>query len=230
VGALRFGPDYHERIRLADGTPAVLRLLRPDDRALFVTAFDRLSPATRYRRFAGVKTQLNPTELDFLLSPDGDRHFALAAGRPRNDRDDGDGDGPNADRVSEGLGVARFVRLADDPSVAEPAVVVVDHVQGLGLGAQLLRRLLAAAAERGIRALRFVVLASNEPMRSLLRDHVAGVREVPEGDEVVVEVPLEPPVSSDDVSKPPPNLFQRFLSLAARSGLVLVGRRPPPMI
>jgi hypothetical protein len=67
---------------------------------------------------------------------------------------------------------------------------VVDAVQGRGLGALLLRRLAAAARERGIRCFRGDVLACNEAMRRLLADHVAATVE-PDGDmlRVLVELP-----------------------------------------
>ena len=39
----------------------------------------------------------------------------------------------------EGVGSARFVRLADQPDTAEPAVTIVDAYQGKGLGARMLQ-------------------------------------------------------------------------------------------
>jgi hypothetical protein len=63
-------------------------------------------------------------------------------------------------------------------------------VQGQGLGSLLLRRLAAAARERGIRSFRGDVLACNEAMRRLLAGHVAATVE-PHDDllQVLVELP-----------------------------------------
>ena len=56
-----------------------------------------------------------------------------------------------------GAGVARYVRIGDD--VAEPAVVVADRWQRLGLGSVLLERLTSRALEVGIARFRGLVLA-----------------------------------------------------------------------
>src|SRR5438093_5697566 len=48
---VRFGPDYTEDRRLADGTAVRLRLLRSDDRQKLLAAFDQLSAESRYTRF-----------------------------------------------------------------------------------------------------------------------------------------------------------------------------------
>src|SRR5207245_4362935 len=100
-------------------------------------AWDRLSPTSRYRRFLSAKDHLTDREWRYFTEVDGINHFALGAVR-------------HADGQEEGLGVARFIRLIDRPTVAEPAVVVADPWQRKGLGRLLLARLVAAASERGI--------------------------------------------------------------------------------
>src|SRR5262249_43108134 len=82
----------------------------------------------------------------------------------------------HADGHEEGVGVARFVRLADNPLAAEPAVTVVDDFQRIGLGRLLFDRLLCAAAERGVHELRALVLAENKPMLALLSKLGPGVK------------------------------------------------------
>ena len=53
-----FTADYVERTTLRDGTPIVLRLIVPEDKALLEAGFDRWSPESRYARFLGPKSTL----------------------------------------------------------------------------------------------------------------------------------------------------------------------------
>jgi GNAT superfamily N-acetyltransferase len=144
-----FGPDYREDTTLADGTAVRLRLIRADDKERLRAGFAKLSPASRYRRFFAAKHALSEAELRYLTELDGVTHLAIGAAR----LDDGD--------EGDGLGVARFIRIADQPAIAEAAIAVLDEVQGKGLGTLLFLRLVAAAAERGVERFRCEVLGDN---------------------------------------------------------------------
>lgn len=152
-----FSLDYVERARLRDGTPIVMRLVCPDDKAILRAGFDQLSPESRYARFLAPKRALTDDELRYLCEIDNEQHFALGA------LYDGE---PGAPPV--GLGIARFIRLADPPNTAEAAITVADGAQRKGLGQLLFLRLVAAAAERGIERFRCEVLASNAGMAALI--------------------------------------------------------------
>ncbi|HEX7842971.1 MAG TPA: GNAT family N-acetyltransferase [Kofleriaceae bacterium] len=154
-----FSQDYVEHVVLRDGTKVVLRLIRPGDKELLREGFDRLSPASRYARFLAPKTSLSDDELRYLCEVDQEDHVAIGAVRD-------DPDGPDGPPV--GLGIARFIRLADQPDTAEAAVAVADEVHRQGLGRLLLTRLVAAAAERGIARFRCEVLGTNAGMTALL--------------------------------------------------------------
>lgn len=151
-----FSQGYVEHAALKDGTQVVIRLIRPEDRELLRDGFDRLSPASRYARFLAPKAQLSGDELRYLCEVDQENHVAIGAVR----------DDPHGPPV--GLGIARFIRLADRPDSAEAAVAIADEVQHQGLGRLLLSRLVAAAAERGIARFRCEVLGSNTGMTALL--------------------------------------------------------------
>jgi len=153
-----FSPDYVERAVLRDGTQVLLRLVTPEDKELLRAGFERLSPESRYARFLAPKSQLSDDELRYLCEVDHEHHVAIGAVR-----DDGD---PGAAPV--GLGIARFIRLADPPNTAEAAIAVADEIQHQGLGKLLFLRLVAAAAERGIERFRCEVLGSNAGMAGLL--------------------------------------------------------------
>jgi GNAT superfamily N-acetyltransferase len=154
---LRFGADYRERVRLADGREALLRLVIPADKLLLKRGMDAFSPESRFHRFLGTKPALSDDELRYLTEVDGVDHFAIGATLA----------GPAG--AEEGIGVARFVRFYDDPEVAEPTVAVLDAYQHLGLGSLLFARLADAARERGVRRFSGRMLTHNDAMRRLLR-------------------------------------------------------------
>ena len=74
-----------------------------------------------------------------------------------------------ADRPGQpAVGVARYVRLDEEPEVAEAAVTVIDEHQGRGIGTLLLEALGTVALENGIGTLRGYVLEENRAMREVL--------------------------------------------------------------
>jgi len=142
-----------ERVLLRDGTEALIRPLRPGDRAVLAAGFERLGEQSRYRRFMGSKPRLSSSELTYLTDVDHHDHEGLVAFDPE---------------TREPLGVARFVRLAGEPSVAEPAVAVIDDWQRRGVGTALLTALSRRAREEGITRFRATVLEENRPVFALL--------------------------------------------------------------
>ncbi len=200
---LVYDDAYAEKAVLSDGTAVRLRLVRPDDKELMLAAWDRLSPESRYRRFLTAKTSLSEAELRYLTELDQVNHVAIGATRTRKGK-------------QEALGVARFVRLGDRPSVADAAVTVVDDAQRKGLGRILLSRLVAAARERGIDRFSCDVLATNDGMRGLVKSLAPDAVEVADGPMVRVEMELPDSV-------PPPDALDRK-SLIYRL-LALMGRQ-----
>ncbi|HEX6255919.1 MAG TPA: GNAT family N-acetyltransferase [Euzebyales bacterium] len=140
---------------LRDGTRVRIRQVAPGDRAQFVEGFDKLSTRSRYLRFHSAIEELSDAQLDYLTQVDQSDHVAWVA----MDLDDPD---------EPGIGVARFIRLNDEPHVAEAAVTVLDAYQGRGLGTVLLRVLAGAARARDIDVFRAYVLGDNRPMLSVL--------------------------------------------------------------
>jgi GNAT superfamily N-acetyltransferase len=113
-----------------------------------------LSDESRYRRFMAPVTELSEEQLTKLTEIDYVNHFAWIAMR--------------ADRPEEGMGVARYVRLEEEPTVAEAAITVLDDYQGRGLGTLLLALLAVAARAAGIERFRAYVLEENAPMLAML--------------------------------------------------------------
>jgi RimJ/RimL family protein N-acetyltransferase len=147
--------ELDRMIALRDGTELRLRPIRPDDAPRLIEYYGRLSAHTAYQRFFTVMKRLPPDWARFLAVVDYRRRFALVAER-----------GPR--HAPELIGVARY-EPTEREDIAEVAFVVQDDWQGRGLGAILVRELLAAAGARGIRRFRAYVLAENSRMLSLLR-------------------------------------------------------------
>jgi GNAT superfamily N-acetyltransferase len=151
--------DFIERrttvVTLRDGSRVTIRPVIPDDKDRFVDGFARLSPRSRYRRFMAPLSELTPDMLVHFTEVDYVDHFAYVALLH---------DEPG----TPGAGVARYVRLADEPDVAEAAVTVIDEFQGRGLGTILLEALGEVALENGIRGFRGYLLVENKPMLDLL--------------------------------------------------------------
>jgi RimJ/RimL family protein N-acetyltransferase len=207
---VRTGPTFCETHTLGDGTKAVLRHIRPTDAPELERAFERLSPASRYRRFFGGVAHLSDAALHYLTEVDGQDHVAIVA------------TGESVDMKTEpGLGVARFVRLPDDPTSAEAAVTVVDDAQRKGLGRLLSATLADAARERGVRSFRAEVLADNEPMIAIMRE--IGARQLATDAGVVsYDIPLE------SVGATRGGTIDRLLSAASHSMAVLLRRLALP--
>ncbi|MEI8255443.1 MAG: GNAT family N-acetyltransferase [Deltaproteobacteria bacterium] len=178
---MKTGRDFEATHVLDDGLCVRLRHIRPDDGEELRRAFARLSPTSRFRRFFGGFDTLDDATVRYLTSVDGQDHVAIVAYT----------DSPDL-KTDVGLGVARFIRLPDEPEVAEAAIVVVDDFQGRGIGALLGDTLAAAARERGITRFRAEVLASNGPAREPLEAlHAHVVRA--DDDSIVFDVPLARP-------------------------------------
>jgi RimJ/RimL family protein N-acetyltransferase len=149
------------RFTLRDGSEVLVRAVHSADAPLLADGFARLSAESRKLRFLSDKKHLSEEEVRYFTDVDHHDHEAIGA----------------QDEVSgRGVGVARYIRDADDPEVAEIAVTVVDDWQRRGLGSLLLTRLIGRAREEGIRRFIALVAADNEAMASLLANVGAEVR------------------------------------------------------
>lgn len=127
-----------EQVELRDGTPVLLRLLRPDDTERVKDFFYRLSPESVFYRLLEYRTYITDDEARRLCAVDGRTTVAIAATRV----------------TEEGetiIAVARYsVPDPETPEVAEAAIVVEDGFQRRGLGSQLIRRLVDYALGHGV--------------------------------------------------------------------------------
>lgn len=198
-------------VRLADGTVIVIRPVLPEDKELFLAAFERLSPLSRYRRFLSPLPRLSPKLLSYLTEVDHGQHTAWLAIVAE----------PGGEAA---VGVARAIRL-DDPRGAEIAVTVIDQYQGQGIGRLLLGTLVLEAAEQGITRFVGLVLADNVPMQAVLRR--VGARFYPE-EAGTLRVELDVPAAAANLESHPVYGVLRALARGeARLTPQELGWRPP---
>lgn len=146
-----------EVISLKDSRQIVIRPIRPDDAEELQAGFQRLSIQSIYLRFLSFKTQLTDEEARQLATVDYFSRMAFVAIDTQ-------------DNVDQVVGVARYAMIdPGHPETAEAAVVVLDDYQGLGLGKQLLLRLVVYARAKGIQCIRGNLQVGNDRMLLLVK-------------------------------------------------------------
>ena len=138
--------------KLIDGTPIEIRPIRPEDKTELNAAFKKLSPYSNYCRFLTPLGNLSKSQLKYLTEVDNKNHLALCV----------------HDLNFIGIGVARYIKVKDEPNTAEFAITILDEYQNQGLGTKLLHLLIDAAIENGIRKFIGFVLIENTPMLNIL--------------------------------------------------------------
>ena len=156
--------EWFRRTELRDGSPVLLRQIRPEDRDRLAEGMRQLSPASRYLRFHEALDHLTEEQLDYLTDVDHADHEAIVAidtSKPQ----------------VPGVGVARYIREPREPTVAEAAVTVADAYQATGAGTLLLGALAARARDNGIEVFRNYVLDGNTQMLEVF-DHLGADRQL----------------------------------------------------
>jgi RimJ/RimL family protein N-acetyltransferase len=133
----------------------LVRQVHREDVPLLRDGFLRLSTESRRLRFLTDKTHLTEAELRYFTEIDHHDHEAIGA---------------LDEETGRGLGIARYIRSAEEPTEAEVAVTVVDDWQHRGLGTELLRRLNARAREEGVLTFTALVDVENEAVVGLMRN------------------------------------------------------------
>ncbi len=174
-------PTEAETVTIRDGSVLRVRPILPTDKPYIREGFATLSREARYFRFLADRKELTDADLVYLTEVDGTDHAAyvtyqvLDGGREL------------------GVGVARYVRLADRPDTAEVAVTVLDSWQQRGVGTMLYDRLLAKARESGIRIFRSEIHFENKGIRELLERAAPATVVDREGSVVTLELPIGAP-------------------------------------
>jgi acetyltransferase len=147
--------QYESDWLLEDGTPVLLRPMRPEDEALAEELLENCSEQTLYFRYFRLIKSFPHSFLIRFTQNDYDREIGLAAfGTP-----------PGPEVM---MGVGRLV-MTPDRSTAEFAVIVADPWHGKGLGEKLISRVIEIARDNGVKSLWGEVLAENVPMLGLVK-------------------------------------------------------------
>jgi RimJ/RimL family protein N-acetyltransferase len=168
--------NYSAVATLRDQRRLVIRAFRPDDRADFLSAVDRISPLSLYRRFFAVRRGFTEREMAFFLNVDFDKHVALVA------------------LIEEAgqnviVGGGRYVVV--QPGKAEVAFAVIDQYQGQGIGSILLHHLAVIARAAGLQELIAEVLPENKPMLKLFERSGLHMTTTPCSDVIHVNLQLK---------------------------------------
>lgn len=161
--------QYESHWLLRDGTPMLLRPMKPEDEPLVFDFLNRCSDETIYFRYFRLIKNWTHEMLIRFTQNDYDRELGLMAVAQ-----------PPSPEVM--MGVSRLVMDADHQT-GEFAVIVGDPWQGKGLGPKLLEQLIAVARDQGVQLLWAEVLAGNKPMLELAKK--AGFSVKGRADEVV---------------------------------------------
>lgn len=175
--ASRFPSALVDRITLANGRSVILRPVFAQDAGAEQDFVRALSPASRRSRFHIGVRELTPSLLQAMTDVDHRCHVAVVA----EVLDDDDEPTIVAD--------ARYVR-SDCGNEGEFAITVADAWQALGLGRELLQRLLRHARRRGLTRLYGDILRTNVSMITLARRLGAGFAAVP-GDASVIRAQFD---------------------------------------
>ena len=147
--------EFHATLR--DGTPLLVRTVRPPDRDMLVEGFAHLSERSRMFRFMAPIRMLTEENLARFTADSTPAHYAVGA------LDLGT-DPPTP------AGIARYQKLEANPEEAEMAVTIVDSHQMRGLGTLLFAAISLVASDAGVDAFIAIVHGENHRMSRLMRD------------------------------------------------------------
>jgi acetyltransferase len=150
--------QYASPWSLKDGRPVFIRPIRPEDEPMMVKFHQALSERSVYQRYfhmVSLDQRIAHERLTRICFIDFDREMALVA--QHEDRNT---------RATEIIGVARLTKLPGTHE-AELAVVISDPFQRLGLGTELMRRLIAVGREEKLERIVAEILPDNRDMQRL---------------------------------------------------------------
>jgi acetyltransferase len=146
--------------KLKDGTPVIIRPIRPEDEPLMVHFHETLSEESVYHRYFSqlkIDQRIAHERLTRICFNDYDREIALVAEfkNPETGR-----------RAILGVGRLSKARFLNE---AEFALLISDSCQRQGLGSELLRRLIRIGSDEKLDRISAVILNDNHAMLHVSR-------------------------------------------------------------
>ncbi len=174
--------DFHQAITLRDGRPAVIRVMRPDDKPRLQSAFAKLDPQSIYTRFFSFRKSIPERAFERIAEID----FVHLAGLVVTI-------GSGADETI--IGGASYVGRddADGAKVAEVAFTIEEDFQGQGLASRLLAALVTLARRHGLVRFEAEVLSGNAPMLAVFQRSGLPLRQRRESGVIHLDLDLAPP-------------------------------------
>jgi acetyltransferase len=152
--------QYISRWKTKDGSEATIRPIRPEDEPLMVAFHSTLSDSSVYLRYFQVQkldSRIAHERLIRKCCVDYDREIALVVDRIIP-----------ATGGHEFLAVGRLTRQLGSEE-AELGILVADRCQGMGLGRELVGKLIQIARTEKVRSIVAHILSENVPMLALAR-------------------------------------------------------------
>ncbi len=149
TAAAPYPSRWVKHVMLRDGTPLVIRPIKPSDAAGEIAAFNQLSDHSRYQRFMIAMHELTPEMAAHFTNLDYQNAMAFVA-TPQG-----------SDSI---VGVARYFGKG---KTCEFALTVLDDWHGRGLGSLLMMELMRYARRRGFRIMQGSTFSTNLPMIEL---------------------------------------------------------------
>ena len=152
--------QYVSDWKLKDGTPVVVRPIRPEDEPAMIRFHERLSDRSVYLRYfqpLKLSQRVTHERLTRICFIDYDREMALVVEKT-----------DPATKDKQILAVGRLSKL-HGVNEAECAVLIDDEYQRLGLGTELFRRSLEVARDEKVARVSSTMLVENREMRAICK-------------------------------------------------------------
>ncbi len=172
-------PDqYKKAVALKDGTPVILRPIKPTDDELMLELFNSLSEETIHLRFFSFMKSMPKDWLEKFTHIDYEKQMAIVALADEGGKE----------RI---VAVGRYNVLPSGPDEAEFAIVVQDAYQKRGIGTEVIQHLVLLARLQGVRTIVGYIMHDNYRMFALLRKSGLNISEKYWEDGIMrVEIPI----------------------------------------
>lgn len=154
--AIRPYPQHlEEQVEMKNGERCLFRPILPEDEPQLQRFIGRVTKEDLYYRYFSEINEFTHEDLANMTQIDYDREMAFVAVRRENGDD-------------EIIGVTRAISDPDNVD-AEFAVLVRSDLKGLGLGRQLMEKLIAYTRQHGLQRLNGITMPNNQGMIALAR-------------------------------------------------------------